>query len=235
MKTIGLIGGLSWESTLIYYKMINEYIAKRLGKLNSAKLLLNSLNFQELIDYKNQDNWEAITKILIDSARVVENAGASFIALCCNALHKVAINIEKNISIPFLHIIDASAHSLMQQNITNVGLLGTKFTMEDGFYGNYLLNKYNIKVTIPSQKMMTKIDDIIFQELCNGKSLTKSKNLLSDVIQTMHNSGVKGILLSCTELGMLVKEKDFSLPIFDTTILHANFIANYCINNYIIH
>ena len=169
MKTIGLIGGVSWESTALYYQLINESVRHQLGGLNSARLLINSMNYQELVDYKNQNNWDQIASILSETAYSLEKAGVDAVVLCCNTLHKVAPIIEDRISIPFLHIADAAGESLFQNNITTVGLLGTRFTMDDVFYSDYLARKYAIKTTIPAINTRDVIDDIIYKELCVGK------------------------------------------------------------------
>ncbi len=222
-----MIGGVSWESTALYYQVINESVRHQLGGLNSARLLISSMNYQELVDYKNQNNWDQIASILSKAAHNLEKAGVDAIALCCNTLHKVASIIEDRISIPFIHIADAAGTSLSQNEITTVGLLGTRFTMEDVFYSDYLTKKYAIKTTIPTSTMRGVIDNIIYKELCVGKCLKESKTTLLEAIELLEEQGAQAILLACTELGLLIQPDDYHLPIFDTTYVHAKKIAEY--------
>lgn len=224
-----MIGGVSWESTALYYKLINESVRHKLGGLNSARLLINSMNYQELVDYKNQNNWDQISSILSETAHKLEKAGVDAVVLCCNTLHKIASIIEVRISIPFIHIADAAGESLSKNKITTVGLLGTRFTMEDVFYTDYLAKKYLIKTTIPTATMRGVIDDIIYKELCVGKCLNKSKATLLEAIELLEKQGAQAILLACTELGLLIKPEDYHLPIFDTTYAHVNKIAEFAL------
>ena len=226
MKTIGMIGGVSWESTVLYYKLINEAVRYQLGGLSSAKLIINSLNYQEIVNFENENNWDRVATILTHSAQGLEQSGADFIVLCCNTLHKVASNIAINISIPFIHIADAAGLALNQAQITKVGLLGTQFTMEDGFYRDYLMHKFNVDVITPELEMRKKIDTIIYKELCVGKVSRESKTMLLQAIYDLAQQDAKAILLGCTELGILIQPEDFHLPIFDTTKLHAEEIAS---------
>ena len=230
MKIIGMIGGVSWESTALYYQLINELVRHELGGLNSAKLLISSLNYQELVDYKNNNDWAALAAILAQTAKKLEQAGAESIVLCCNTLHKVADAITSSIAIPFLHIIDAAGFALSQANVSKVGLLGTQFTMEDGFYHKHLMNQFNIEVMTPALEAMRKIDAIIYQELCVGKVLEQSKKLLQQTIQTMTQQGAQAILLGCTELGLIIQPADCQLPLFDTTNLHAKAIVSFALS-----
>ena len=230
MKIIGMIGGVSWESTALYYQLINELVRHELGGLNSAKLLISSLNYQELVDYKNNNDWAALAAILAQTAKKLEQAGAESIVLCCNTLHKVADAITSSIAIPFLHIIDAAGFALSQANVSKVGLLGTQLTMEDGFYHKHLMNQFNIEVMTPALEAMRKIDAIIYQELCVGKVLEQSKKLLQQTIQTMTQQGAQAILLGCTELGLIIQPADCQLPLFDTTNLHAKAIVSFALS-----
>ena len=225
-----MIGGVSWESTALYYQLINESVRHQLGGLNSARLLISSMNYQELVDYKNQNNWDQIASILSETAHNLEKAGVDAVALCCNTLHKVASIIENRISIPFIHIADAAGTSLSQNDITTVGLLGTRFTMEDVFYSDYLTRKYAIKTTTPTSTMRGVIDDIIYKELCVGKCLNESKTTLLEAIELLEEQGAQAILLACTELGLLIQPEDYRLPIFDTTYVHAKKIAEYSLS-----
>ena len=227
MKTVGMIGGVSWESTALYYQLINEAVRHQLGGLNSAKLLISSMNYQELVDYKNQNDWEKIASTLSKTASNLEKAGVDAVVLCCNTLHKVASIIEGSISIPFIHIADAAGACLSQNKITTVGLLGTRFTMEDGFYGEYLATQYEIKTITPPLTMRNEIDDIIYKELCVGKCLNQSKAMLLEAIGLLEKQGAQAILLACTELGLQIQPEDYHLPIFDTTMVHAKKIAEF--------
>ncbi|MDP3705231.1 MAG: amino acid racemase [Legionellaceae bacterium] len=231
MKTIGMIGGVSWESTVLYYKLINESVRHQLGGLTSAKLMINSLNYQEIVNLENDNDWEKVTTILSHSAQVLEQSGADFIVLCCNTLHKVASKIALSTSIPFVHIADAAGFALNQAKITKVGLLGTQFTMEDGFYGDHLMHKFNVDVIVPDLEMRKKIDDIIYKELCVGKIFDESKDILLQAIHALTQQGASAILLGCTELGILIQPEDFHLPIFDTTKLHAEKIVSIALSD----
>jgi aspartate racemase len=224
-KLIGMIGGVSWESTVLYYKLINQAVRERLGGLNSAKLLIYSLNYDPIVEYERQGNWKAVADILVTTAKNIEDAGCHFLILGCNTLHKVSESIEAAIRIPFLHIADATAITLLRTGVKKIGLLGTQFTMEDGFYKKRLHDKYGIDVIIPSSNDCKLIDDIIYNELCMGKIMDDSRQKLSSIMASLVTLGVQGILLACTELGMLVQPDDSSVPIFDTTALHVDSVV----------
>lgn len=221
MKKIGMIGGVSWESTAVYYKLINEAIRDKVGGLTSAQLLIHSLNYQEIVDYENQDKWDQVAAILSGVSKQLEQSGADFVMLCCNTLHKVAQDIEQSISVPFLHIADAAGYRLKKDKVKKIGLLGTKFTMEDGFYSARLKEKFQIEVILPEAASRNIIDSIIYNELCVGVFSERSKIILLQVIDKLVQLGAECVLLSCTELGMLIKPNDCSSLIFDTTVLHA--------------
>ena len=220
-KTIGLIGGVSWESTLLYYKLINESTRTNLGGLNSARILINSLNYAPIVQLEREDNWPAVTNILTTAAKTLEHAGANFILLACNTLHKVADAIESSIKIPFIHIADPAGESFQQSNIKTIGLLGTQFTMEETFYTHRLQSKYNLTVITPPKHQRKSIDNIIYNELCLGLTKPESKSVLLQAIQTLQSQGAEGILLACTELGMLITQQDATIPVLDTTLLHT--------------
>ncbi len=220
-KTIGIIGGVSWESTALYYKLINASIRDSLGGLNSAKILLSSLNYEPIVELERQDQWDEVAKILSDMAKNLENAGADFVILCCNTLHKVASNVEASITIPFLHIADAAGKVAVQQDIQKIGLMGTRFTMEDGFYASRLRQKFELDVVLPNESNRKIIDDIIYNELCRGKILDASKTEFLRIMQNLQKNGAEAVLLACTELGMLINSQDIPIPVYDTTILHA--------------
>ncbi len=220
-KTIGIIGGTSWESTALYYKLINESVRDRLGNLNSAKILLYSVNYESIVQLEHQEAWDEIGKQMGAAAKTLQDAGADFIILCCNTLHKVTPSIEAAIDIPFLHIADAAGKVLVENKARKIGLLGTKFTMEDGFYASRLESKFGLEVIVPDLHARNRIDQIIYQELCQGKISAQSKDEMIHIIQALQNEGAEAILLGCTELGLLIKPEDATIPVYDTTLLHA--------------
>lgn len=224
-KLIGMIGGVSWESTVLYYKLINQFVREQLGGLNSARLIIYSLNYEPIVEYERQGNWNAVADILARTARCLEEAGSDFLILGCNTLHKVSNSIENAVQIPFLHIADAAADSLLHAGIKKVGLLGTQFTMEDGFYAERLQDKYGLEVIVPPSHERKTIDNIVYQELCVGKLIAKSRLELSSIMESLAKVGAQGILLGCTELGMLVQSEDSPVPLIDTTVLHARMAA----------
>lgn len=226
-----MIGGVSWESTALYYKLINEAFRNHFGDLTSAKLIISSLNYQEMIDYKSNNEWNKMGEVLVNTANGLEKAGANYIVICCNTLHKIAPFIIDNIKLPFIHIADAAGLALKEAKIKKVGFLGTQFTMEDGFYSDILSNKFQIEVLIPEKEIRFQIDNIIFKELCVGKVLPKSKQLLLQVIHSLMGQGAQAILLACTELGIMIQQGESELPIFDTTLLHAKEIVSAAIKN----
>ncbi|KXL51679.1 aspartate racemase [Anaerotignum neopropionicum] len=220
MKTIGLIGGMSWESTVTYYQVLNETIKNHLGGLHSAKCILYSVDFQEIEKYQASGHWEKSGKVLSEAALSLEKAGADFIILCTNTMHKIAPMIEEKISIPLLHIAEATGDELLLNHITKVGLLGTKYTMTQDFYKDKFLKK-GIEVLIPTVEDMEIINSIIFQELCRGQIKENSKKEYLRIIHSLYTNGAQGIVLGCTEIGLLVHPKDTSVPLFDTTLIHA--------------
>lgn len=221
MKTIGLIGGMSWESSLEYYRIINEETKKRLGGLHSAKSLMYSVDFAEIEALQHKGEWETATHMMIDAAKHLENGGADFVLICTNTMHKMAKDVENAISIPLLHIADPTAEAIKAQGLTNVALLGTKYTMEQDFYKGRLTDKFGLSVIIPSDTDRQTIHDTIYGELCLGEIRPKSKQQFIDIIQRLEQNGAQGIILGCTEIGLLINQKDTALPVFDTTRLHA--------------
>jgi aspartate racemase len=226
-KTIGMIGGVSWESTLLYYKLINQSVHKQFGGLHSAKMVIDSLNYDPIVKLERQGKWDEVGEQLSFVAKTLQDAGADFVMLCCNTLHKMTSSIEKSIKIPFLHIADAAGTVLLDKNIRKIGLLGTQFTMEDGFYSLRLESKFGLEVIVPHQASRIKLDSIIYDELCQGKMLPASKKALIQMIDDLHKDGAEAVLLGCTELGMLVSQDDVSVPIYDTTLLHAQEAVRY--------
>lgn len=220
MKTIGFIGGMSWESTAKYYQIINEEVNKRLGGLHSAKCMLYSVDFAEIETLQSKGQWDLLAQKLSRIAKALEDAGADFIVICTNTIHKVVEKIEKEIHIPILHIADATARQIKRLDIKTVGLLGTAYTMEQDFYRSRL-QSHDLHVLIPHSVDRQKMNQIIFEELCLGIMNPSSRDWFKHVIQRFVQQGAEGIILGCTELGLLIKKEDASVPLFDTTYIHA--------------
>ncbi|AHZ16710.1 aspartate/glutamate racemase family protein [Bacillus velezensis] len=225
MKTIGLIGGMSWESSAEYYRIINEEIKKKLGGLHSAKCLLYSVDFKEIEHYQSIGAWDKAGEALGQVARSLEKAGADFIVICTNTMHKVLGYIQEMITIPILHIADATAEQIIRQDIRSVGLLGTKYTMEQDFYKSRIAS-HAINVIVPDDDERELINNIIYQELCLGEIKQSSKNIYKKIINNLVDKGAEGIILGCTEIGLLVKAEDSKVPLFDTTLIHAQKAVN---------
>ncbi|CAF1724981.1 Aspartate racemase [Bacillus subtilis] len=225
MKTIGLIGGMSWESSAEYYRMINEEIKKKLGGLHSAKCVLYSVDFKEIEHYQSDGAWDKAGAALGKAARSLEKAGADFIVICTNTMHKVIGYIQQMITIPILHIADATADQITRQGIRSVGLLGTKYTMEQDFYKSRI-ESHNINVIVPADEEREVINHIIYQELCLGEIKQSSKNMYKKIINHLVDRGAEGIILGCTEIGLLVKAEDSEVPLFDTAFIHAQTAVN---------
>lgn len=224
MKTIGLIGGMSWESTLSYYQIINETIKKELGGLHSAKLLLYSVDFAQIEHYQATGNWDKSAELLTDVAKRLEKAGADFIIICTNTMHKVAPQIQEELKVPILHIAQATAEVLLENKIQSVGLLGTKYTMTQDFYKEKLIAS-GLSVSIPEQSDIDEINRIIYEELCLGDIKSQSKETFLEIIAKLKEKGVQAVILGCTEIGLLVNQTDTTLPLFDTTRIHAESAA----------
>ncbi|MCM3618392.1 aspartate/glutamate racemase family protein [Sutcliffiella horikoshii] len=220
MKVIGLIGGMSWESSVEYYRIINQEVKRRLGGLHSAKCLLYSVDFHEIERYQSEGAWEKAGEVLGDAARSLEMGGADFIVICTNTMHKVVNDIQSKIAIPLLHIADATAAQIKEKGINSVGLLGTRYTMEQDFYKSRL-EMNGIKVIVPSEEEREIINKVIYEELCLGEIQQKSRDYYKKVIQGLIESGAKGVILGCTEIGLLVKPEDSDVPLFDTAYIHA--------------
>ncbi|PEB38093.1 aspartate/glutamate racemase family protein [Bacillus cereus] len=220
MKTIGLIGGMSWESTSEYYRIINEEIKERLGGLHSAKCLINSVDFEEIERCQSSGDWDGAGEILGNAAYSLQKGGADFIIICTNTMHKVVGKIKAKIDIPVLHIADATAKEIKIKDIQKVGLLGTKYTMEQDFYKSRI-EEHDIKVIVPSEKNRKEINKVIYTELCLGKIVSQSREYYKRVIEELVQKGAQGIILGCTEIGLLIKQENVSVPIFDTTHIHA--------------
>ena len=220
MKTVGLIGGMSWESTVTYYQLLNEGVKDALGGLHSAKILLYSVDFFEIESLMSHGDWDKAADLLGGVAARLEQAGADMILICTNTLHKVAPQVQARIRVPLVHIAEAAAEALKTQGITRVGLLGTKYTMTQEFYRDKLVER-GIEVLIPEGDDIDLVNRVIFEELCLGIVKAESRAEYLRVIATLQARGAEGILLGCTELGLIVSSEDVSLPLFDTTLIHA--------------
>jgi len=221
MKTIGLLGGMSWESTALYYQWINELVKEKLGGLHSARLAMVSVDFQEIEELQHKNKWEEAGEILRKAAQSIEAAGADFLVICTNTMHKVAPQIEEAIQIPLLHIADATAEEIKKWRMKTVGLLGTKFTMEQEFYAGRLQDRHGLKVLIPSQEDRESVHRVIYEELVLGKVAEKSRNEYLRIMNKLREEGAEGIIEGCTEIVMLVEQRHTEIPLFDTTAIHA--------------
>ena len=220
MKRIGLLGGMSWESTVTYYQMINEAVKRRLGGLHSAELVLYSVDFAEIEKCQAEGDWERSGEILGEAAAALERAGAEMILICTNTMHKVAPQIQANIQVPLVHIAEATADELNRRGIRRAALLGTKYTMTQDFYKAKLVEA-GIEVLVPDEADMETVNGVIYQELCLGEIRAESKEKFLAIIRRLESQGAEGVILGCTEIGLLVKQEDVELPVFDTTLIHG--------------
>ena len=220
MKTIGLLGGMSWESTQSYYRALNEGVKAALGGLHSAKIVMVSVDFAEIEALQHAGRWDETAVILDDAAVAVESAGADFLLICTNTMHKVAQQVQAQIGIPLLHIADATADVLEAHGIARVGLLGTRFTMEEAFYRERLEAR-GIEVLIPEQAERDLVHRVIYEELCLGRIEQASKSAYLDIVQALARKGAQGVILGCTEIALLIQQADTEVPLFDTTAIHA--------------
>jgi len=220
MKTIGLIGGMSWESTVTYYQIINEVVKEQLGGLHSAKIFMYSVDFEEIEECQAKGEWDKSADILSKAAEKLESAGADFIVICTNTMHKVAPQIQSKINIPIIHIAEATAQELKKNNITKVALLGTKYTMQQDFYKENIISS-GIDVLIPSENDIEIVNKVIYDELCLGIISKESKKEYLRIIDDLASKGAQGVILGCTEIGLLIKQEDTKLAVFDTTLIHG--------------
>lgn len=228
MKTIGLIGGMSWESTVTYYHLINEAVHERLGGLHSAKIVLWSVEFDEIEKCQSSGDWAKSASILSETAKGLERAGADVILICTNTMHKVADDVAAAVHIPLLHIADATFDALQKQSIRRVGLLGTKYTMQQDFIKGRLKER-GLEVLVPENEDMEMINGVIFNELCVGTILPESREKFLTVIGKLKAQGAEGVILGCTEIGLLIKQNDTDLPVFDTTEMHAKAAVDFAL------
>lgn len=229
MKTIGLIGGMSWESSLEYYRIINERVNHKLGELHSAKILMFSVDFDEIEKLQRQERWAEATKIMINLAQKLQNGGADFIVICTNTMHITADEVQKQINIPILHIADVTAERIKQAEINKVGFIGTKFSMEENFYIGRLINKYGFEVFIPQEIDRLIVHEIIYKELCLGIIKQSSLEKYKSIINNLCEMGAQAVILGCTEITLLVKQADVNIPLFDTTRIHAEAAADFAL------
>lgn len=229
MKTIGLLGGMSWEPTVSYYQRINRVVAQRLGGLHSARILLYSVDFHEIEELQSAERWEEAGGLLCEAAQALESAGADFLVLCTNTMHRVASRIEAGIGIPLLHIADATAERIARAGVGRVGLLGTRFTMEQEFYRRRLEKEHGLEVVVPPAAARRSIDRIIYDELCRGRVLEASRAECVRIVSELAACDCEGVILGCTEIGLLLRPSDVALPLFDTAEIHAEKAAFYAL------
>lgn len=221
MKTIGLLGGMSWESTILYYQLINQGVRARLGGLHSAKIIMHSVDFAEIEQYQVTGQWQAAGEQLAAAAAGLEQAGADMVLICTNLMHKVAPIIEAQIKVPLLHIADAAGRSIQQQGLQKVGLLGARYTMEEDFYRQRLFDKFGIEVVIPEPEERELVHRVIFAELCRGRFTDSARSSYLAIIEKLRAQGAEGVILGCTEIPLLIGPENTDLPLFNTTALHA--------------
>jgi aspartate racemase len=221
MKTIGLLGGMSWESSAEYYRQINQLTKERLGGMHSAQCVMYSVDFAPLEEMQRADRWDEATVVLVDAAQRVERAGADFLLMCTNTMHRMADEVQAAISIPLLHIADATAAAIKAARLTKVGLLGTRYTMEQDFYRGRLADTHGLEVITPDQADRTLVNDVIYGELVLGHIRPESRAAYRRIIEKLVGNGAQGIILGCTEIPMLMQADDAPVPVFDTTRIHA--------------
>ena len=226
MKMIGLIGGMSWESSACYYQSINRRVAARRGGLHSARCLLYSVDFAEIEDCQREGDWDRAGVLLADAARALQAAGADLIGLCTNTMHKVADAIQAAVDVPLLHIADATGTTLVAAGVRRVGLLGTRFTMEQGFYRERLARAFGLDVVVPDAPARAEVHRVIYDELCRGEVREDSREHYRAIVQELVDAGAEGVILGCTEVGLLLRQRDAAAPLFDTTQLHAEALVD---------
>lgn len=221
MKTIGMIGGMSWESSIEYYRIVNQTVREKLGGLHSAKSIMVSVEFAEIEALQHQNRWDELASIMIEAAKSLERGGADFVIICTNTMHKLYDEVQNKIKIPMLNIADATAEKIKADGIDKIALLGTRFTMAEDFYKGRLVDKYGLDVIIPSSEQMEIVHRVIYDELCAGIIKPDSRQKYADIIRILVAQGAGGVILGCTEIGLLVKQEDSPVPLFDTTEIHA--------------
>jgi aspartate racemase len=230
MKLLGLIGGMSWESTIEYYRIINELVKERLGGWNCAELLMYSVNFEQIYNLQQQNNWVEVAKILITISKKLERAGCAAIVICSNTAHKIADEIKAELSIPLIHVVDETAKVIHKCEINSIGLLGTKFTMEGEFYINILEKKYGLQVILPEKQQREYINNAIFNEFAQGIFLDSTKAEFLDIIKILERKGAEGIILGCTEIPLLIKQSDVDIQLFNTLTIHLRAAVEFALS-----
>ena len=231
MRTIGLIGGLSWESSVEYYRIINEAVRERLGGLHSARCLMFSFDFHEIEELQTAGDWDAATFRMINAARQVERGGADCMVICSNTMHRMAVDVQNAIDVPLIHIADPTAEAIRARGLHTVALLGTRYTMTQDFYRGRLVDKHALSVLVPDDAGMNAVHDIIYDELVRGNIRAESRQAYQQIIGSLREQGAQGVILGCTEIGLLIKPDDSPLPIFDTTMLHAVAAVDWALEN----
>ncbi|HEM61937.1 MAG TPA: aspartate/glutamate racemase family protein [Chloroflexi bacterium] len=229
MKTIGLLGGMSWESSAEYYRIVNESVRDRLGGLHSARCLMYSVDFAEIEALQRKGRWREATEAMVRAARHVQDGGADFLVICTNTMHKMAEDVEREIGIPLLHIADATAERVKAHGLRKVGLLGTRFTMEEDFYRGRLVQEHGLQVIIPGERERETVDRVIYDELCLGQIEPSSRKRYVEIIDNLIAGGAEGIILGCTEIGLLVRQEDIGVHCFDTARIHAEAAVEYAL------
>jgi len=230
MRLLGLLGGMSWESTAVYYRLINEMVSKQLGGLHSAKLLVHSVDFAEIAELQRAGDWEHAGAVLAEAAMTLERAGADAIVLCTNTMHHVASRIERDLEIPLIHIVDPTADALSTAGVRRVGLVGTRFTMELPFWRERLAERAGIELCVPSASDRETVHRIIYEELCVGRIEASSRARYVEIIDRLASNGAQAVVLGCTEIGLLISARDSPLPVFDTTTLHARAAVHFALH-----
>jgi aspartate racemase len=231
VKTIGLLGGMSWESSIEYYRIINELVRERLGGLHSAKSVMYSVDFADIEVLQSEQRWQEATKLMIEAARHVQDGGADFLVICTNTMHKMADDVERHISVPLLHIADATAERIKAKGLNKIGLLGTRFTMEGDFYRGRLVNRHGLQVVVPSDRDRQIVDRVIYEELCLGQVEPASRNRYLEIMAHLVGLGAEGIILGCTEIGLLIGDAPSQVPLFDTARIHAEAAVDYALES----
>jgi aspartate racemase len=231
MKVIGLIGGMSWESTAEYYRIINQTVKERLGGLHSGKILLYSVDFSEIATLQTEGRWPEATRFMCAAAQRLERGGADCVLICTNTMHKMAADVQGCVTIPLLHIADTTAREIKRRGIKRIALLGTKYTMEEDFYKGRLVDDYDLDVFIPPEDGRTIVNRVIYEELCLGRVVEESRNQFQQIIHDFNRGGVEGVILGCTEISLLLHQEDSPLPLFDTTAIHAQAAVDFALED----
>jgi len=232
MKTIGLLGGMSWESSLVYYRIINETVKARLGGLHSAQCLMYSVDFAQIEALQHAGEWDLLTQQMISAVHHLKQGGADFLVICTNTMHRMADEIEAATRMPLVHIADATAQAIRALGMKTVGLLGTRFTMEEDFYRGRLQNKHNLNVIIPEEAQRELVHRVIYEELVKGEIRADSRNAFKEVIMRLKARGAQGVILGCTEIPLLIQQEDVDLPVFDTTHIHAEAAVDWALDTH---